>query len=85
MYYVYILKSIVTSKYYVGQSQDLDHRLDHHNSGYNKTTKSGMPWLLVYSEKYQTRSEAVKRESYIKRMKSREFIERLIQLGERPD
>jgi putative endonuclease len=35
-------------------------------------------WVLKYSEVYQTRSEAVKRETEIKKKKSRKYIEMII-------
>ena len=38
----------------------------------------GIPWKIVYKEKYNTKSEAMKREYEIKRKKSRKYIESLI-------
>ena len=78
MFYTYILKSKLTGSYYIGQTNDIVKRLHLHNSGYNKSTKNGLPWELVYSEKYNTRSEAVRRENYIKGKKSKAYIENLI-------
>jgi putative endonuclease len=49
-----------------------------HNSGRNKSTKGGIPWVLKYEEKYGTNQEARIRESYIKKMKSRKYLEQLI-------
>ncbi len=83
MFTVYILKSIHNNKFYIGQTSNLERRFLYHNSGYSKATKSGIPWELVYSENYNSRSEAVRRETEIKKYKSRIFIEKLI--GERPD
>ena len=37
-----------------------------------------MPWVLKYEEKYATNQEARNRESAIKKMKSRNYIEQLI-------
>ncbi|MCD6440450.1 MAG: GIY-YIG nuclease family protein, partial [Candidatus Marinimicrobia bacterium] len=54
-------------------------RLIHHNDGWTKSTKSGIPWILVYSEKFNSRSNAMKREKEIKRMKSQKYIESLIE------
>ena len=56
----------------------------YHNAGYSKATKSGLPWELKYFEEYNDRSDAVKRESQLKKMKSREYILKLIS-EERPD
>jgi putative endonuclease len=53
-----------------------------HNAGRNTSTKSGIPWMLKKVEVFNTRSDAYQRELFIKRMKSRFFIERVIN-GER--
>ncbi len=65
-YFVYILKSQKSSKYYIGQTTNIKRRLLQHNNGKSKSTKSGIPWELVYSEDYATRTESVQRERYIK-------------------
>ena len=77
-YSTYILYSEKLDKYYVGSTQDLSARIKRHNLGHNKYTKTGLPWKLVYSEDYETRSEAVFREKEIKSKKSRKYIEWLI-------
>jgi putative endonuclease len=75
---VYILKSSVTNKYYVGQTSDIKKRLLYHISGYSKSTVSGIPWKLVYSENFDTRQQAMKRETEIKKYKSRLMIEKIV-------
>ena len=85
MYCVYILYSNSTGKYYCGSTDNLERRVHQHNSGYSKSTKSGKPWILKYSEEYCDRSSAVRRELEIKKKKSRAFIEKLISEGERPE
>jgi len=77
-YHVYILQSTVDGSYYVGSTQDLNERLDRHNQGRSKYTKSKRPWQLVYHEKYPERSSAMKREKEIKGRKSTHFIESLV-------
>ncbi len=78
MWYVYIIYSKKIDRYYVGYTDDLEWRLERHNSGWGKYTKRGIPWELVYDEKHKTKSEAIKREREIKRKKSRKYIEGLI-------
>ena len=78
MYYTYILYSETKDRYYIGHTKDLKLRLQRHNEGWSKSTKSGIPWIVLYSEEYPTKSEAMKREYQIKRMKSRRYIEDLI-------
>jgi putative endonuclease len=74
MFWVYILYSEKTDRYYVGQTNNITDRLERHNEGRNKATKAGMPWVLVHTETYGTRSEAVQRETQIKARKSRKYI-----------
>uniref|UniRef100_A0A832DG00 GIY-YIG nuclease family protein n=1 Tax=Ignavibacterium album TaxID=591197 RepID=A0A832DG00_9BACT len=85
-WYTYILYSTKINKYYVGVTEDLNWRLERHNMGWGKYTKSGIPWEIVYYETYNTKSEALKREREIKNKKSRKYIEALIQnAGGRPE
>ena len=70
MHFVYILKSLVTERYYIGHTADLDKRLEEHNRGKTKSTKGYIPWKIVYTEKFETKSEAFKREQEIKSFKS---------------
>ena len=74
MYFTYVLYSDKLKKYYTGYTKDIDKRIVHHNIGLNKWSKRGIPWELVYSEIYSTKSEAIKRENYLKTGKGREFI-----------
>jgi putative endonuclease len=81
MFYVYVLKSEKDGSFYIGQTGDRDKRVAAHNGGRSRWTKSKRPWMLVYSERYPTRSEAVKRERYLKSLKSHVEIENLILTG----
>jgi putative endonuclease len=59
MFSVYILYSETKSKYYVGQTNDLQNRLDRHNSAQGTSTKYGIPWKVVYTIQVSTRTEAM--------------------------
>jgi putative endonuclease len=68
MNYVYILKCSDGS-YYTGWTNNLERRLQAHNSGRGaKYTSGRLPVKLVYSEAYQSKSEAMKREYEIKQL-----------------
>jgi putative endonuclease len=79
MYCVYILYSKQVDRYYVGQTDDIGKRLLSHLSGASKYTSIAADWIEVYSEVFESRVEAIKRENEIKRKKSRKYIEWLIQ------
>ncbi|TMI93477.1 MAG: GIY-YIG nuclease family protein [Bacteroidetes bacterium] len=80
--YCYILYSPSLDKYYVGSTTDIARRVQEHNRGKDKFTRTGRPWTLVYREEFESLIEARGRERYIKRMKSRKFIEALIKASE---
>lgn len=69
MYHAYIIKSETKGRYYVGSTGDIDARILRHNCGRNKSTKYGIPWILVYSEEFKTEQDAYKREMQIKSYK----------------
>jgi putative endonuclease len=77
MPFTYVLYSAKLNKFYIGACTDLERRLYEHNIGHSKFTSTGIPWILKHSESFQTLQEAKKRELYIKRMKSRKYIESL--------
>jgi putative endonuclease len=68
----------MTNAYYVGQTDDVKDRVDKHNKGEVKSTKPYRTWVLVCTETFRTRREAVRREKEIKERKSRKYIESLI-------
>ena len=74
MFYVYALYSSKFNKIYVGQTIDLDKRLIEHNSGLSNYTKRFMPWKIIYTEKVETRTNAMKREKQLKSQKGRGFV-----------
>ncbi len=67
MYYVYVLWSERSQRFYVGYSGDLPRRLREHNAGTNRSTKYGVPWRVEYYEAYRTKALAQNRERSIKR------------------
>ena len=54
------------SKYYYGSTDDLECRIEHHNKGKVRSTKPRRPFVKHYSEQYETRKEAMKRERFFK-------------------
>ena len=50
----------------MGSTQDVDKRLQEHNEGKSKSTRTGMPWKLVHIEGFKTRSNAMMQERKIK-------------------
>jgi putative endonuclease len=63
---VYILQSESTGKYYVGHTGDIDKRLVQHNTGQSKSTRHGIPWRMIHTVTFSSRSEAMAHEMKIK-------------------
>jgi len=77
-YYVYILQSQTTGRYYCGQSNDPERRLRQHNDpeySLSKTTKRFKgPWGIVWQKQFDTRAEAMKLERAIKKRGVTRFL-----------
>ncbi len=78
MYYVYILKSTVTSQLYKGSTKDLKNRLQIHNQGGVKSTKTGRPWVLIYYQAFTNKTDARREELFLKTGKGRNRIKYLL-------
>ena len=82
-FYVYAIENKIRNKIYIGYTVDLSNRLKRHNGLLkNKSTaftnKNSGNWDLVYSEVFETRQEAMKREKELKSFRGREFIRNII-------
>ena len=79
MFHVYILYSAIKDRYYVGFTSDiLSESIRRHNSNHAGFTGKTGDWILVYSEKFDNKDYAMKREMEIKAWKSRKLIQKLI-------
>jgi putative endonuclease len=69
LFFVYVLGSRRKDdrRTYVGWTTDRERRLRQHNAGVGAKSTRGRKWILLYSERCKTRSEAMSREWYIKR------------------
>jgi putative endonuclease len=75
MYTVYVLFSKKYNKIYIGYTSDLKSRLISHNEMSKKGwTLKFRPWILVYSETFEKKVEALSREKQLKFGKGREWI-----------
>jgi len=74
MYYTYILYSEKICKFYVGSTQDIEVRINQHNSDHTKSTKGKGPWKLVKSFLFETRYEAMQLQKQIKKRGAERFL-----------
>ncbi len=68
-YHIYILRC-ADGTLYTGSTNDLDKRIAAHNGSKAgaRYTRSRRPVILAYSERFDTKSEALKREAALKKL-----------------
>ena len=70
-FYTYVIASKKPSlKTYVGWTTDIKKRIAKHNSGKGAKSTRGRNWELIYKEKFDTKTKAMKREYKIKKDQS---------------
>jgi putative endonuclease len=74
-YYVYILHSYSTSRYYKGVTNDLKRRLKEHNKSQEKATKAGVPWELVWYTSKPSKGQAMILERKLKNIGTQKRLE----------
>ena len=79
MFTVYLLYSPAFDKIYIGYSSDIKNRLLSHNELSTKGyTLRYRPWVIAHTEEFETKTEAIKRENYLKSTSGRKFAWKVI-------
>jgi len=79
MFTIYVLYSPPHNKIYIGFSSNIKQRMLSHNQLATKGyTVKFRPWILIHTEVFETKSEAMKREKELKSANGRQFIWNLI-------
>jgi putative endonuclease len=76
MFYIYILQS-PTGKVYVGQTQDLEHRLAAHRRGRVYSTRDMVDFELAHVYTVPTRYSALKIETYLHKLQREHRIKEI--------
>lgn len=76
--YLYIIYSELIDKYYIGSTIDFERRMIEHNTGKNIATKNKGPWELKFLKEYKDIKQARQVEYKIKKLKRRDYIEKII-------
>ncbi|TSD00027.1 MAG: putative endonuclease containing a URI domain [Candidatus Peregrinibacteria bacterium Greene1014_49] len=76
MYTVYVIQNS-DGILYKGYTSNLQKRILEHNSVRGKWTSARAPWNVVYKEEFASKSDALKREKFLKSGKGREFLKRV--------
>ncbi|MBX7151804.1 GIY-YIG nuclease family protein [bacterium] len=75
-HFVYVLWSDKLNKRYIGMTDNIDRRVSQHNSGGNQSTKNGRPWIIIFTESFEAKTEAASREKYLKLGIGREWLDK---------
>jgi putative endonuclease len=78
MFYTYAIRSLKVNRIYIGLTENIERRVKEHNNGLTKSTQFYRPWELFYSEKFEDRLSARKKEKYLKSGCGREFLKSLL-------
>ena len=79
MFTVYVLYSPIFDKIYIGYSSDINNRFLSHNELATKGyTIRFRPWVVAHTEEFETKTEAIKRENYLKSTSGRKFARKII-------
>jgi predicted GIY-YIG superfamily endonuclease len=71
MFWVYGIKSQNRDRIYIGQTRNLEQRLEAHNTGLVQSTKKDRPWGLIALESFETLGSARWREFHLKKSRGR--------------
>jgi putative endonuclease len=74
MNYVYVLQSLRDRRWYTGMAADLRKRIHDHESGRVDSTCHRRPFRLVYYEACLCRSDAARRERYLKSGRGKKYL-----------
>ena len=74
MYYVYIIESTSSGKWYYGFSENLEQRILDHQTNRAKHTRFKGPWKLIFKMCFREKKEALLFEKYLKKVRNKEFI-----------
>jgi putative endonuclease len=69
-YKVYVLQSEKSGRLYIGYTQDLNRRLEEHNTGQTTSTRNKGPWELLFAKSVRSKPEALQLERKLKSWKS---------------
>ena len=75
-FFVYILKSFKNDDIYIGSTENVENRIKLHNLGKVESTRGYRPWQLLEQREFNSRSEAVRQERFLKNHQQKEIIKK---------
>ena len=76
VYYVYLIKTLkgYLNKSYVGYTNDLQKRLDKHNTNLGARSTRGYKWQIVYKKRFYSKYKALSFEYKLKKDRNKRLI-----------
>ena len=74
MFYVYIIESASSGRWYYGSTTDPKERLAYHNKGWNRSTRGRGPWKLIFLRTFEREINAREFEFQLKRLRNKEYV-----------
>lgn len=78
-FYVYVLESQSDEFMYTGMTADLKRRIKEHDNGEEKSTKAYAPLELIFYEAYKSKTDAKRREKYLKSTQGKKALQTMLQ------
>ena len=72
------------SYFYKGHCENIEKRIQEHNSGLTKSLLPYIPVKLIYHEEFPTLEAAIKREKYFKTASGRRYLKKVLALYSMP-
>jgi putative endonuclease len=74
IFYVYILESETSGKWYYGFTENIVKRFIDHQNNRSKYTKFRGPWKLIFKREFLDKREALHFEKQLKKARNKDFI-----------
>jgi putative endonuclease len=74
MFYVYIIESKTSAKWYYGFTERPEERIKEHNGDHHHYTANKGPWKLIFLREFENRYEALQFEKRLKKLRNKKFI-----------
>ena len=65
----------------MGYTENIEKRFAEHNSGKCKYTSGRMPWEIIHTEEFMEKSNAMKREKFLKSGQGRKYLDNLFKIS----
>lgn len=77
-FYSYVLFSRESGSFYHGFCDSLEKVIEMHNSNLISPTSGKGPWVLIFSESFDTRISAIRQSRFYRSVKGQRFLKKVL-------